>query len=177
MTAYELNIEQLGFFNDFRINLNYQDIKESRQQREYRRYDRFDSRREHVKVIGFIIDGRKTWGNNELNMGIDGQLNDVKSVADRTNLTTGAITKLDTRYPDGKNKMNYFGLYAQHLLKFKNGKWVLNDGIRFQTVSLHSTIVDNSFFNLPVTDIKQNPFAVTGNLGIIYMPSSDPYDR
>ena len=169
MTSYELNAGQLGFLNELKVNLNYQDIKESRQTREYRRYDRFDSRREHVKVFGFNIDGRKTWGNNELNMGIDGQLNDVKSVADRTNLTTGAVTKLDTRYPDGENNMNYFGVYAQHLLKFKNGKWVLNDGIRIQSVSLHSTIVDNSFFNLPVTDIKQTPFAVTGNLGLVYM--------
>lgn len=171
LTAYELNVTKLGFFNELRINLNYQNIKESRQQREYRRYDRFDSRREHVKVIGFIIDGRKTWGNNELNVGLDGQLNDVKSVADRTNLTTGAVTKLDTRYPDGDNKMNYFGLYAQHLLKMKKGKFVLNDGIRLQSVSLHSNIVDNSFFNLPVTDIKQTPFAVTGNLGLVYIPA------
>ena len=172
MTAYELNVSKPGFLNELRVNLNYQDIKESRQQREYRRYDRFDSRREHVKVIGYILDGRKTWKNNELNVGLDGQLNDVKSVADRTNLTTGVVTKLDTRYPDGKNKMNYFGVYAQHLLKIKNGKWVLNDGIRLQSVSLHSTIIDNSFFNLPVTDIKQTPFAVTGNLGLVYMPKS-----
>ncbi|MGB3153554.1 MAG: TonB-dependent receptor [Chitinophagaceae bacterium] len=170
MGAYELNAATPGFLNDLKINVNYQDIKESRQQREYRRYDRLDSRREHVKVLGFIIDGRKSWNNNELNMGIDGQLNDVKSVADRTNINTGAVTKLDSRYPDGENKMNYFGVYAQHLLKMKNGKLVLNDGIRLQAVSLHSTIVDNSFFNLPVTDIKQTPFAVTGNLGLIYMP-------
>ena len=169
--AYELNVDSLGFLDAFKINLNYQDIKESRQQREYLRYDRFDSRREHVKVAAFTIDGKKTWGNNELSMGVDGQLNDVKSVADRTNLTTGAVTKLDTRYPDGTNKMNYFGLYAQHLVKLCNGKLVLNDGVRFQFVNLHSTVADNSFFNLPVTDIKQSPYAVTGNLGTIYMPS------
>ena len=172
MTAYELNVAHAGFLNDLKINFNYQDIKESRQQREYRRYDRFDSRREHIKVMGFIVDGRKIWNNNELNIGIDGQLNDVKSVADRTNLTTGAVTKLDSRYPDGKNNMNYFGMYAQHLLKMKKGKWVLNDGIRLQAVSLHSTIIDNSFFKLPVTDIKQTPFAVTGNLGLVFMPVS-----
>jgi hemoglobin/transferrin/lactoferrin receptor protein len=172
LTAYEMNLDRPGFLDGLRMSLNYQDIKESRHQREYRRYDRFDSRREIVNIFGFIIDGRKTWGNNELNMGIDGQMNDVKSVADRTNLLTGAKSKLDTRYPDGSNKMNYFGLYAQHLLKIKNGKWVLNDGIRLQSVSLHSTILDNSFFNLPVTNIKQSPFAVTGNLGIVYMPVS-----
>ena len=172
LTAYELNIDQPGFLNGLRVNLNYQNIKESRQQREYRRYDRFDSRREHVKVMGFIVDGRKTWNNNELNVGVDGQLNDVKSVADQTNLITGIKTKLDSRYPDGKNKMNYFGVYAQHLLKMKEGKLVLNDGIRLQAVSLHSTINDNSFFNLPVINIKQTPFAVTGNLGLVYMPVS-----
>jgi len=171
LAAYDLNAQVTGFFSDLKVNLNYQDIKESRQQREYRRYDRLDSRREQIRVMGFIIDGRRSWGNNELNMGIDGQLNDVTSVADRTNINTGAVTKLDTRYPDGKNNMNYFGAYAQHLLKMKDGKWVLNDGIRIQTVSLHSTIADNSFFNLPVTDIKQNPFALTGNLGLVYLPN------
>ena len=69
--------------------------------------------------------------------------------------------------------MNYFGVYAQHLLKLKNDKLILNDGIRFQVVDLHSTIADNSFFNLPVTDIKQNNFAVTGNLGLVYLPTED----
>jgi hemoglobin/transferrin/lactoferrin receptor protein len=172
MGAYELNIDSLVFLDVFKINLNYQDIKESRQQREYLRYDRFDSRREHVKVAAFTIDGKKTCGNNEISMGIDGQLNDVRSVADRTNLITGAVSKLDTRYPDGSNKMNYFGLYAQHLAKFNKGKIILNDGVRLQLVNLHSTIIDNSFFNLPVTDIKQSPFAVTGNLGAVYMPSA-----
>jgi hemoglobin/transferrin/lactoferrin receptor protein len=171
--AYELNIEKAGFLDNLKVNLNYQDVKESRQQREYRRYDRFDSRREHIKVAAFTFDGRKTWGQNELNMGFDGQFNDVKSVADRTNLTTGVVTKLDTRYPDGKNKMNFLGLYVQHLLKMKKGKLILNDGIRFQYVSLHSTIIDNSFFNLPVTEIKQTPFAITGNLGLVYMPVNE----
>jgi hemoglobin/transferrin/lactoferrin receptor protein len=40
-------------------------------------------------------------------------------------------------------------------------------------VSLHSTIVDNSFFKFPFTDIKQTPFAVTGNLGLAYMPGDN----
>jgi hemoglobin/transferrin/lactoferrin receptor protein len=171
--AYEFYAKDLGFLNELKANINYQDIEESRQQREYRRYDRFDSRVEKVKVWGFVIDGRKLMGNNELTVGIDGQINDVKSTATRTNLSTGAVSKLDTRYPDGKNKVNYFGLYAQHLLKINNGKWVLNDGIRLQTVSLHSDVIDNSFFNLPVTKFEQNNFAITGNLGLIYLPSAE----
>lgn len=167
--GYTFNAENLaGFFNQFRATLSYQDIKESRQTRDYRRYDRFDSRREHIKVYGAVIDARKVFGNNELSVGTDLQWNDVLSVADRTNLLTGAVSKLDTRYPDGKNTMNYYGLFAQHTLKLKAGKWVLNDGLRLQFTDLHSTIEDNSFFNLPVTDTRQQNTAVTGNLGLIF---------
>jgi hemoglobin/transferrin/lactoferrin receptor protein len=169
--AYELNVNNCGFFNELKANINFQNIEESRQQREYRRYDRFDSRIEKVKVWGFVIDGRKLFGNNELSIGTDGQLNDVKSTATRTNLTTGAISKLDTRYPDGKNKVNYFGLYAQHLLKISDGEWILNDGLRLQTISLRSNVIDNSFFSLPVTHFEQNNFAVTGNIGLVFLPS------
>lgn len=169
--AYELNTKKIGFLDEFRVNLNYQDIEESRNQREYRRYDRLDSRVENLKVAAFNVDGKKSWGNHELVMGIDGQLNDLQSTATRTNINTGAVSKLDTRYPDGNNKMNYFGVFAQHLVKMKGGKLVLNDGIRLQTISLRSSIADNSFFNFPFTEIEQNPFAVTGNIGLVYMPA------
>jgi hemoglobin/transferrin/lactoferrin receptor protein len=167
--AYTFNAERLtGFFNQLRATLSYQDIKESRQTREYRRYDRFDSRREHVKVYGAIVEARKYFGHNELTLGTDFQWNDVQSVADRTNLLTAAKTKLDTRYPDGKNTMNYYALFAQHTLTMGEGKWVLNDGLRLQYTNLHSTIKDNSFFNLPVTDARQKNSSLTGNLGMVY---------
>ena len=173
MASYELEAKKFGFLDVVKINVSYQDIQESRQTREYRRYDRFDSQVEQLKVIGFTIDGRKLWGNNELTVGLDGQLNDLKSTASRTNINTGAVSKLNSRYPDGKNNMNYFAVYAQHVYKFKGGKFVLNDGIRFQSVILHSTIVDNSFFNFPFTEIRQDNFAVTGNLGLVYLPQAN----
>lgn len=173
MGAYELNANKLGFLDILKANINYQDIEESRQTREYRRYDRFDSQVEKVKVFGITISGRKDIGNSELTVGADAQFNDVKSRATRTNLTTGAVTKLNTRYPDGKNKMNYFSVFAQHLYKFKNKKLVLNDGIRFQSINLKSNVLDNSFFNLPDTTVSQNSFAVTGNLGIVYTPAQN----
>lgn len=168
--AYELNAVKLGFVDALKVNINYQDIEESRQTREYRRYDRFDSQVEKVKVFGVSVTGRKDIGNSELTAGIDAQFNDVKSRATRTNLTTGTVAKLNTRYPDGKNKMNNFGVFAQHFYKFKNKKLVLNDGIRFQSTNLQSNVEDNSFFNLPQTTVKQNSVAVTGNIGIIYTP-------
>lgn len=170
MGAYELNISKAGFFDEVKANVNYQDIEESRQTREYRRRDRFDSQVEKVKVFGTTISARKLMGNNELAVGADIQLNDVKSRASRTNLNTSAITKLNTRYPDGKNTMNNFGIYAQHTYKFSGKKLVLNDGLRLQYITLKSNVLDNSFFNLPDTAVKQNNVAVTGNIGIVFMP-------
>jgi hemoglobin/transferrin/lactoferrin receptor protein len=169
--AYEFNATDVGFFNSLRANVNYQKIEESRHQRDYRRYDRLDNRYEKLNVWGFMVDGRKLWTNNELTVGIDGQLNDVRSVGIRKNIQTGTETPLDSRYPNGENKMNYYGLYAQHLLKLMNGKLVINDGVRLQAISLRSTIANNSFFNFPFTEIEQDNFAVTGNLGAVYLPT------
>ena len=119
------NVSSSGFFNQFRVNINYQNIEESRQQREYRRYDRFDSRVEKLNIMGIhVVDARKKWNANEITIGADGQLNDLTSVGTRTNLTTGAVSKLDSRYPNGDNNMNYFGVYAQHLIKLKNDKLI-----------------------------------------------------
>lgn len=171
LTAYELNAKKVAGFDEIKANINYQDIEESRQTREFKRYDRFDSRIEKVKVFGTTISGRKLMGSNELIVGFDMQLNDVKSTAFRKNILTNAETKLDTRYPDGKNKMNYVGIFAQHIYKFANQKLVLNDGIRLQSVHLNSNIVDNSFFRLPDSVVTQNNIAVTGNIGLVYKAS------
>jgi hemoglobin/transferrin/lactoferrin receptor protein len=171
LAAYELTAINTGFFDAVTVNINYQDIEESRITREYRRYDRLDSRTEKVKVWGGIIDTRKTWGDHELTVGTDGQLNKLKSSATRTNINTGAVSKLDTRYPDGTNNMNSFGLFAQHTFKFKNRKFVLNDGLRLQSIFLRSTLIDTALlFHLPYTEIKQTNFAFTGNAGLVYLP-------
>jgi len=172
LAAYEINATKTLFFDGLKGIISYQHIRESRHQREYRRYDRLDKRNEKLDVLGFTVDGRLLRGNHEVTTGIDGQWNRVHSQADRKNIQTGSISSLDSRYPNGFNNMTTLGLYAQHLLKINGGKLVLNDGIRFQTTSLQSIINDNSFFNFPFTQIQQNNSALTGNLGLVYMPSS-----
>lgn len=161
-----------NFADRVRVTGSYQHIEESRQTREYQRFDRFDSRREQVAVAGLVVDLQKKGERHEFSYGADAQWNDVKSVADRTNLRTGISVPLDTRYPNGKNRLDHYGIFAQHLYKWKASKWVLNDGIRFQVSRLRSTIADNSFFQLPVTDMRQNNESVTGNLGIVYLPGA-----
>lgn len=161
-----------GFFNEYKATLSYQSIEESRITREYKRYDRFDKRIEQVGVVGLTIDARKKLKQDEITAGIDLQLNDLNSTASRTNLLTNAIAPLDSRYPDGKNRMNNFAVYTQHIHKFKGQKWILNDGLRIQYIALKSNIINNSFFSLPITDIVQKNTAITGNIGMVYMPST-----
>jgi hemoglobin/transferrin/lactoferrin receptor protein len=171
LAAYELNVDNVGFLSNLRSIVSYQHIEESRHQREYQRYDRLDNRYEDVDVVAAVVDARKLWNQNELTVGVDAQLNDVRSTANRVNIQTGAASPLDSRYPNGKNNMNHYGVYAQHTYKFGGGKWVLNDGVRLQAITLHSTIADNSFFHFPFTEIEQNNAALTGNLGLVYMPA------
>lgn len=173
LAAYEMNVVKVGPLNNLRALISYQHLRESRHQREYRRYQRLDNRVEKVTVIGVNIDGRKLFGRNELTVGIDGQFNDVKSRGFRKNILTGAESPLDSRYPNGKNNMNHIGLYGQHLYKFAGGKLILNDGIRLQSVNLKSIIADNSFFKFPFTEIEQDNLAVTGNLGVVYLPHNN----
>lgn len=172
LISYNFNLKnQTGFFNEYSTTISHQSIEESRFTREYKRYDRLDKRVENVLVSGFTVDARRKKKNDEIISGMDIQLNDVKSVATRTNIMSQVVSKLDTRYPDGKNRMNYLAAYTQHIHKFKDEKWILNDGLRIQYTALNSTIVDNSFFNLPVTHVVQKNTSLTGNLGFAYMPN------
>jgi hemoglobin/transferrin/lactoferrin receptor protein len=62
-------------------------------------------------------------------------------------------------------------LYATHTLELSD-KWILNDGIRVGVSSLNSTFVDKSFFPFPYDNISQSPTFASGNIGIIYTPTS-----
>ena len=169
-SAYEFNIKKAGWLNQLNINLNYQNIEESRIQRQFRSPDQ-EARVEQINIYGFVTDVRKTWGSHELTFGADGQLNLLKSTATRTNIYSGEKSNMaDTRYPNGQNKMFNGGIFAQHIYKFRNRKLILNDGLRLQHSTLNSTIADNSFRNLPYTEIRQNNTALTGNIGFVFLP-------
>lgn len=174
LVAYEFNAEKVnGFFSEYKAGLNYQHIEESRHQRNFGR-DNLDNRIEKVHVAAFFADARRKTSRHEFNVGIDGQFNEVKSTSFRKNIVTNAVSKIDTRYPDGKNNMHFIGAYAQHLFKIKEDKLILNDGVRVQYTGLHSTIVDTATqLHLPYTEIKQSNVAATWNAGLVYLAGND----
>lgn len=170
LAAYELKTGKLNWLDDVKAIISYQNIEESRHTREFRRYDRLDHRIETVNVWGATLDVKKKIKSHEFTSGFDWQYNGVKSRAQREDIRLKSVSKLDTRYPDGKNTMSYTGVFVQHLLSLFNNKLIINDGIRLQAISLQSAINDNSFYNFPITSIRQVNHALTGNVGLAYLP-------
>ena len=68
--------------------------------------------------------------------------------------------------------MNNFAAYISHNIKMSNGKWVLNDGLRYNYSMLTAKFEDKTFFPFPFDEIEQNNGALTGSLGIIYLPNA-----
>lgn len=172
MGAYSFEAENLpGFIDEINAGVNYQHIEESRHQRSLNN-DVRDNRLEQLGIIGYNIDLRKKMDRHELTIGTDGQHNTVKSSAYGYNLVTGAETPVDTRYPDGGSNMFYGAVYAQHLWKIVPEKLILNDGLRLNYVDLTARFDDKSFFPFPYDEATQQNTALTGNLGLIYMPGN-----
>jgi hemoglobin/transferrin/lactoferrin receptor protein len=170
MIAYQYDyFGDKKLLNDFRVNLSYQAIEESRNTRRFQT-DEIQKRVENINVPAINVAARKKIKRHEITYGADAQFNILNSSAVAENIITGSTSPTDTRYPDGDNNMNLVGAFAQHVFKFGNGKFVLNDGIRFNATTLRSTI-DNNILNLPFTEINENNQALTGNIGLIYFPS------
>jgi hemoglobin/transferrin/lactoferrin receptor protein len=174
LTAYTFDVVKMkGFFNDLTMNINHQYWQESRHNRGYGR-TALNHRTEKVHVAGYNVALRHKDKMNELTIGTDGQFNFVKSTAFKRDIESEVSSPIDTRYPDGTNNMNLMGLFAQHILKLDDGKVVINDGLRFNYNTLKSTLADTTIqFKLPFTTLEQRNAALTGNIGVAYMPEEE----
>ena len=170
MLSYDLDIKRGGkFFSSYRLNINHQFIEESRHQRRYQRSG-LQSRMENVNVSGFNLFAQHKSTNHELQLGADGQFNNLKSTAREVNIYTNETVALDTRYPDGTNTMTIAGVYLTHLWKF-NGKTNLTDGFRVGYSALQSTMVDTTFFKFPFNSIEQRAPIFSGSIGLVHNAS------
>jgi hemoglobin/transferrin/lactoferrin receptor protein len=171
MGSYQLQVENEGSWAD-RLSLiaSFQDIGESRHDRRFNNNFRND-RTEKVNVWGLTVDLLKKTGRNSLRYGIDGQFNTLISTAHKTDITTGAEAPLNTRYPDGDNRMGFLSAFGTHTREISD-RLVLNDGLRLGYSALRSTFVDQSFYPFPFSDITQKNFTGSASLGLVYSPSA-----
>ncbi|MBW7893458.1 MAG: TonB-dependent receptor, partial [Chitinophagaceae bacterium] len=172
LAAYQVSIHSMpGFFNRLNAGINYQYSEESRHQRKFNSLN-LDNRFEKVNSIGYTVTLQKITATHNLRLGTEGRIERLKSTAFRETINTHEKQPLDTRYPDGKNSMQFYALYATHTWKVTD-KWILNDGLRFQTTHLYSEFVSRDFFPFPFTESSQRNSALTGSIGINFLPESD----
>lgn len=171
--AYDLNFYKgNSWFDVMRLSLNYQQLQESRHNRNFNSSNR-NSRTEDVNVGGLVLHFNKKIRAHQIRYGIDAQMDRLKSSAFKKNIVTDVESKLDTRYPDGTNRMDQISLYITHNWKINN-YLSLVDGLRGGYTKLHSTLKDTALlFHLPYTDIEQNTPTYSGNLGLIHTPDND----
>jgi hemoglobin/transferrin/lactoferrin receptor protein len=171
MAAYDGRILDLkGFFQSLNLNANYQNIGESRYTRAFDN-NFLTGRVEKVQVWGANFGLRRVRDRHDLRIGTDFQFSEVDSKASCRHVVVDTVGKASTRYPDGGNTMLTYAAYATHTWKLSD-KWTLNDGLRLQNVSIKSRFIDKTFFPFPFSDYKQNNFGWSGNIGLIYNPSS-----
>ena len=168
LAAYVLDVQDLGFFNNMKLNVNYQDIQESRYTRGFGGANR-TGRVEDVSVLGATLDFQRKNDVHDLRVGLDFQYGTVKSSASAVNVTTGAVTAASTRYPDGDNQQSNIAAYATHTWKITEGL-TLNDGVRLAKINQKSTFVSQMFYKFPFTEAKQDVLGWSGNVGLIYEP-------
>jgi hemoglobin/transferrin/lactoferrin receptor protein len=170
LTAYELNMIDLnGFFNRIKLNINFQDVEESRHNRNFGATFK-NSRIEKVNVYGANIDFYHANGAHQFRTGLDAQYGTAKSTAFKTNVNDNSTAAQSTRYPDGDNNQQNVAVYATHTWKV-NEQLVLNDGLRAGSIRQKSTFVDRTFYPFPYNEAIQNMTGLSGNLGIIYTVS------
>lgn len=171
LAAYNLSLKNQGnIIDEIKAGINYQHIEESRHNRSFGSSSR-NNRLETLDVAGYNIDLRKLMSKHELILGTDGQFNFVRSTAYKQNINTGERTALDTRYPDGGSRMFYTAVYAQHIFKIIPDKLILNDGIRLNYTYLNAEFDDTTFFPFPFEEATQKNTALSGNIGLVYMPN------
>jgi hemoglobin/transferrin/lactoferrin receptor protein len=170
MAAYEFNWRNAGPFDNINIGINYQRLVESRNNRGFGKAFRTE-RTEKINVVGFHSNFKKVVGKHDIYFGLEGQFNDLKSTALQRDVNVDTTKAASTRYPDGKNKMNYVAAYVTHTWNISS-KLVLSSGLRYNFVNLKSSLTPASqdFFPLPYSEISNMHNSVSGNLGLVAKP-------
>lgn len=148
---------------------SYQQIEESRFQRRFNSSG-LQRRIESVDVAALTIDIQKKNDKDDIRYGLDFQINKVISRASKKDILTSAVSSLDTRYPGGKNSMNFAAAFMMHTRKI-SPQLTLNDGIRVGVSSLFAGFRDKTFFPFPFDQVKQINFTSSITAGLIYTPN------
>lgn len=174
MAAYTLTLADCLGADRASLIMAYQNVKESRNNRKL--YDPWlGTRKENVNIVTLSADWTKYYGSHRINMGLDGALQYLNSTAYATDINTGVVKDLDTRYPDGGNHMHNIDLFASHVWEI-NPRWTLTDGLRVGFSSLRSRFVSKKFFPFlseMFGEVKQDNLTYSISAGIAFRPNRE----
>ncbi|SDW32970.1 TonB-dependent receptor [Aequorivita viscosa] len=154
-------------FDQMNIRLAHQWFEESRIDRGFNQPDRNISE-EEVSAYSINADFIKATSNrNTVFYGLEYVLNDVKSVGEITDITTGITEAGPARYP--KSTWQSIAAYVTDEFKMTD-RFTLSAGARYNQILLDSEF-DTTFYPFPFTEAKLNNGALTGSLGCVYRPS------
>ena len=171
LAIYSLQKDKAFLNSDLKINVAYQNVKESRHNRRFNNYN-LQHNEENVDMFSVSLDLDKKFTKGELFYGFESYYETLKSTAYANNINTGVVTSINTRYPNGNNNMMRNDFYISYNEKM-SGKTFWNVGARAGYTSLKSTIADNSVFALPFDEISQGNFTYSGTLGITHNTSKN----
>jgi hemoglobin/transferrin/lactoferrin receptor protein len=169
--VYSLEKENVFTNTDFKLDAGYQNVEESRHNRNFGNYN-LQNRTEKVAVYSLTANFETKLKKGNFYYGIENYYDDLISTADKTNIKTGVVVPLDTRYPNGKNNMMRNDVYVSYSSK-RNEATNFSMGARAGYAALNSSIADNSIVALPFTEIKQQNFTYSGNIGLVHNTSEN----
>lgn len=169
MHAAQANLtKRTSLYESGRIVAAYQAYEESRHDRRLNNA-RLRNQTEKVKIFSANIDLNKALNDaNELFYGVEYITNKVGSFADRINVNSGIVEPTVTRYPNNSEWKSY-GLYAGFRSTIR--QFTFNVGARYNYVTVY-TPFDTSLFRLPFSNAEIKKGAFTGNLGLVFRPTT-----
>lgn len=160
-------------FDEARFIAAHQLYEESRHERGFGKTTG-NEQFEKLSILSFNLDFDKKFGKEKalVYYGSEVVVNNINSDGQIRDIMTLAAIPTGSRYPNGINNYLSYAFYAG----YKNNlteKISLNTGLRYNHVSLNSTIRDNSFFNFPFTAISISNGALTGSAGAVFRPGEN----
>jgi hemoglobin/transferrin/lactoferrin receptor protein len=155
-------------FDEARLTAAHQNYMESRHDRSFGKTI-INEQTEKVTILSLNLDFNRNLNSNHefIYYGFEYGFNNIRSEAQTRDIITGIISPAGSRYPNGENKYNSLSFYAGYKNNLSE-KLTLNTGLRYNQVSLHSHIADNSFYNFPFTEINISNGALTGSAGMVF---------
>lgn len=157
-----------ALYDEAKATIAYQNYKESRHSR------KLDStflknQFEEVNILSTNLDFfKKLNSSNTIYYGMEGLFNLVNSKADTVNIYTQEREGAETRYPD--NSKYFSTAFYITDKQYLSEKLIANGGLRLNFSSVQSTF-SHEFFSFPYDNANSDNLALSGNLGLVYLPS------